>query len=299
MRVRVVVLQREVLEAEGEEVHHAGVQLHPGQRAALAGELQLGLLQVVRVQVHIAEGVHELAGFQAADLRHHQGQQRVARDVEGHAQEGVRTALVQLAAQLAIGHVELEQRVAGRQGHAVHIGGVPGGDDHAAAVRTFPDHLHHVRDLVDHPAIGRVPAAPLVAVHGAQIAVFIGPLVPDPHTVVLQVLHVGVAGQEPQQLMHDALQVQLLGGHHRETFRQVEAHLVAETADGAGAGAVGLLHPFIKDAAEEVVVLAHGCAKVPQPPVLGPQDLLTAVDSAPLFPLTQPPRARSAAHQGR
>jgi hypothetical protein len=32
------------------------------------------------------------------------------------------------------------------------------------------------------------------------------------------------------------------------------------------------------------VVLAHGCAKVPQPPGLGPQDLLTAVDSSPPVP---------------
>jgi predicted Zn-dependent protease len=50
----------------------------------------------------------------AAVLGHHHGEQCIARDVEGHAEEGVRTALVELAAEFALGHVELEQAVARR-----------------------------------------------------------------------------------------------------------------------------------------------------------------------------------------
>jgi hypothetical protein len=62
------------------------------------------------------------------------------------------------------------------------------------------------------------------------------------HAALLQPAHVAVAAQEPQQLQDDALQVHLLGGHQREALVQVEAHLVAEHAARAGAGAVGLGH---------------------------------------------------------
>jgi hypothetical protein len=56
---------------------------------------------VVAVDVAVAAGPDEVAHVQVALLRHHVGQQRVAGDVEGHAQEDVGAALVELAAELA------------------------------------------------------------------------------------------------------------------------------------------------------------------------------------------------------
>jgi hypothetical protein len=84
---------------------------------------------MVRIQVRIAQRVHEIAHAQAGGLRHHVGQQRVAGDVERHAEEDVAAALVKLAAELAVGHVELEQRVAWHQRHLRQVGHVPGADD--------------------------------------------------------------------------------------------------------------------------------------------------------------------------
>jgi hypothetical protein len=72
----------------------------------------------------------------------------------------------------------------------------------------------------------------------------------------LQPPGIAVAAQEPQQLEDDRLQVHLLRRHQREAFVQVEAHLVAEDALGAGAGAVGLGHAMHGDVAHEVFVLA-------------------------------------------
>ncbi len=76
--------------------------------------------------------------------------------------------------------------------------------------------------------------------------------------VVLQVLHVGVAAQEPQQLDDDRAQVQLLGGQHREALRQVEADLPAEHAQRAGAGAVAALDAVLQDIGEQVQILPLG-----------------------------------------
>ena len=82
--------------------------------------------------VRITERVHEVTHLIAANLGQHHGQQRVRRDIERNAEEDVSTALIELAGQLAVGHIELKQAVAGRQGHAVHVARVPGRNDVAA-----------------------------------------------------------------------------------------------------------------------------------------------------------------------
>ena len=75
--------------------------------------------------------------------------------------------------------------------------------------------------------------------------------------VLLQVLDVGIALNEPQQFVDDRFQVQLLGGHHREAFGQVKAHLPAEDRARAGAGAVGFVVPVLQNVAHEVKVGLH------------------------------------------
>ncbi|MNY14828.1 hypothetical protein D3C86_1480170 [compost metagenome] len=184
-------------------------------------------------------------------------QQRVAGDVERHAEEDVGAALVELAGQLAIGHVELEERVAGRQLHLRDFAHVPGRDDQAARVRVVADLLHQVGNLVHVAAVRCRPGAPLVAVDRAEFAILVSPLVPDRHAVFLQVGDVGRALEEPQQFVDDGLQVQLLGGDHREALVQVEAHLVAEHRTGARAGAVGLVGAMLVNMAHEVEILFH------------------------------------------
>ena len=67
-----------------------------------------------------------------------------------------------------------------------------------------------------------------MAVDGTQIAVGIGPFVPDRHAVVAQVAHIGVAGKKPEQLVNDRLGVNLLRGQQRKAGGEVHAQLVAE-----------------------------------------------------------------------
>ena len=114
-----------------------------------------------------------------------------------------------------------------------------------------------MRDLVDQAAIRGFPAAPLLAVDRPEVAVFVGPLVPDADAVRLEVGDVGIALQEPQQLVHDRLQVQLLGRHHREALGQIETHLPAKDRARAGAGAVGFIVPVVENVAHQVEVGLH------------------------------------------
>src|SRR3546814_10195358 len=86
----------------------------------------------------------------------------------------------------------------------------------APRIRVAPDLVDQPLDLVDLAAVAGRPAPPLLAVHRPELAVGIGPLVPDRDLVVLEVGSVGLALQEPQQLVHDRAQVQLLGGDQRD-----------------------------------------------------------------------------------
>src|SRR5215475_4115559 len=84
-RVRIVGLERKVLVAEGEQVGDRRIEAHARQGSGRALELQPRLLEMVQVEVGVAEGVDKLAWLEAGHLRHHQRQQRIGGDVERHA----------------------------------------------------------------------------------------------------------------------------------------------------------------------------------------------------------------------
>ncbi len=89
--------------------------------------------------------------------------------------------------------MELKQAMAGCQGHFVEIGWIPRRNDVAARKWIALDVLDDVGDLIDRLAIGRLPGAPLLAVDRAQIAVFIGPFVPDADAVFFEISDVRIA----------------------------------------------------------------------------------------------------------
>ena len=91
-----------------------------------------------------------------------------------------------------------------------------------------------------------------MTIDGTEFSVLVGPLIPDAYTVLLEVFHVGVALEEPEQFVDDRLQVELLRGEQGETVVEVVTRLGAEDADGAGACAVTFLGAFGEDAIQNV-----------------------------------------------
>jgi hypothetical protein len=207
--------------------------------------------------MQVAERVDEIARLQSADLRDHHGEQRVAGDVEGHAEKNIRAALVKLAAQLALAHIKLKQRVARRQRHRPDLARIPGGDDVPAAVGIFFDLRDGLVNLVDAAAVGGAPVRPLRAIDAAQVAVRVRPFVPDRHAVFVERFHVRLAAQKPEQLVDDGLEMGFLGRDERKAVAQRKAHLCAEDGIGAGAGAVGLELAVFEDVPEQIEVLNH------------------------------------------
>ena len=91
----------------------------------------------------------------------------------------------------------------------------------------------------------------------AEIAVLVGPFVPDADAVFLEIGDIGIAAQEPDQLVDDRLQMQLLRRHQREAVGEIEAHLVAEDRFRAGAGPVGFDQAGVEHELHQIEILAH------------------------------------------
>ncbi len=51
--------------------------------------------------------------------------------------------------------------------------------------------------------------------------------------------------------------MQLLGRHQRKSGREIEAHLIAEDAQRAGAGAIVLAGALLPDVAQKIEILPH------------------------------------------
>ena len=110
-RMMFVTHEFEILVLVVEDRRRSAFDLHLRIGVRRTRELRLHLLEMVAVDVAITSGPDEIAEFQIALLRHHHRQQRVAGDVEGHAEEDVCASLIQLAGQFALGHIELKKRV--------------------------------------------------------------------------------------------------------------------------------------------------------------------------------------------
>ncbi len=221
--------------------------------------------------MRVAQGVHQLARSVARHLRHHRQQQRVGGDVEGHAEEDVGAALVELQRQPAPGIAgggstdpELEEHVAGRERHRRQLADVPRRHQVTPRVGVAADARDHRCQLIDGATAGGGPGTPLAPVDRPQLTARVGPLVPDGHPVRLQRADVGVAGEEPEQLVDDRPGVHPLGGEEGEARREVEPHLPAEGRERAGAGAVLLLDAVREDVTEQVEVLLHRSGSQPR-----------------------------------
>ena len=125
------------------------------------------------------------------------------------------------------------------------------------------DQIEHIANLID-GAIWiirrrRRPAAPLRTIHGAQIAVLIGPFIPNMHIVFLQPTHIRGTLQEPQQLIGKSLEKHRFRSEQRKILAQVESHLLAEQTDGARARAIGLQRALRQDTTHQILIW-HGNA---------------------------------------
>ncbi len=88
--------------------------------------------------------------------------------------------------------------------------------------------LDDILELIDRSSIRRGPGAPLLAIDRPELAIFIGPFIPDAHAILVQIAHVGLATDKPEKLVDDRSSVNLAIGQQWKARSQVKAHLVSE-----------------------------------------------------------------------
>ena len=86
------------------DTFHVGIEHHTWQLARRTAELFLHLVEVVEIDVRIAEAVNKLSRLQSSDMRYHHQQQGITRDVKRNSEEQVGAALVELQAESLVGH---------------------------------------------------------------------------------------------------------------------------------------------------------------------------------------------------
>ena len=97
-------------------------------------------------------------------------EQSIRGDVEGYPKKDVGAALVELAGELTVGNVKLEERMTGRQRHIIDTGGVVSHYDMAAAVWIFLNLPEDFCGLIRGRSIRVGPRAALIAVYWPQVS---------------------------------------------------------------------------------------------------------------------------------
>jgi hypothetical protein len=76
--------------------------------------------------------------------------------------------------------------------------------------------------------------------------------------MLIKIFHACVAGEKPEELMHDGLEVQFLGGEQWEPGREIEPHLMPENGKRSRTRAIGFGDALVQYVSQQVLVLAHG-----------------------------------------
>ena len=182
-----------------------GSRMRFGRGAGFESQLLPRLIKVVAVEMSVPKGVHErVPTSNPVTWAVYVREEAVGCDVEWNAEEDISRPLVHLTMKSPAEDIELDERMAGHQGHGVEVIDVPCTDDDPAGGRILLDQPDGLGDLVVDAPITALPASPLLTIDGSEIPMLIRPLVPDADTVVLQVTDVGASFQEPEQLMDDA-----------------------------------------------------------------------------------------------
>src|ERR1051325_11178125 len=144
--------------------------------------------------------------------------------------------------------------------HLFDLANVPGTDHQPATVGILVDLLDDFVALVDGTAIGSSPIAPLGAIDTAEIALGVGPFVPDSHAVLVEIFDVGIAAEKPEQFVDDRFEMELLRGEEWKACVERKAGLRAENGISAGACSVGFEFALLENEREQIKVWLHQLA---------------------------------------
>ncbi len=87
--MRIVILDDDVIISKIENRCDGRIEFEARQRSWRSRQLFARLIEMIEIEMRVAECMHEVAGREAADLRDHVGQKRIARYIEGNAEKHI------------------------------------------------------------------------------------------------------------------------------------------------------------------------------------------------------------------
>ena len=103
----------------------------------------------------------KVTDIQITLLRNHVREQRIARNIKRNSEEDIAASLIELAGQLSLSHIELEEHMARRECHLVNLSDIPGRDDQSTGVRIRFNLMNQIGNLINITALRGFPVAPL------------------------------------------------------------------------------------------------------------------------------------------
>ena len=97
MRLRCIVGDFEIFIGEIINAVRPAMNHQLRQRAGRPCQLFARLVEMIGIEMRIAKCMHEFTVLQIGNSRNHLRQQRIGGDIEGHTEEYVRAALIELA----------------------------------------------------------------------------------------------------------------------------------------------------------------------------------------------------------
>ena len=146
--------------------------------------------------------------------------------------------------------------------HLLQLAHIPGRHQQSPRIWVPLYLFYQTTDLVHMSSVRRPPRAPLMSINGTQFAVGACPLVPNTHPMVMQILHIRVATQKPQQLVYNGTQMQFLRSQQRKTVVKMEPHLVSEHTDSARTRTILLRHAVVQHMLQQVKILFHSVSYI-------------------------------------
>src|SRR4051794_13301147 len=96
-----------------------------------------------------------------------------------------------------------------RQGHPRQLGHVPGAHDQSPRIGLRANLFDHFANLIDRFARPPGPRPPLAAIDGPQLALSVGPFVPNRYAMLVEITDISFAAEEPQEFVDDRLEMHL------------------------------------------------------------------------------------------
>src|SRR5207244_3900186 len=114
-------------------------------------------------------------------------------------EENIGRTLIELARQLSVRNIELEEKMTRWQSHFWNLTYVPRADYQPARVGISFDLFNYLADLIYRMSIRTLPRSPLCAIYRPEFSILASPFIPDVHTMFLEIPDVRLASQEPEK----------------------------------------------------------------------------------------------------